>query len=111
PEDSAETAGSKLREGLTSILIRAGFADGELDPIVFALAATAAIAVPGNPLERSEPTLVADELGRTWPRVLSACPAGAPSLIVIEALHWAAQQMLEMVERLAARGDGPYLLV
>ena len=110
-EDSAETAGAKLREGLTSILIRAGFADGELDPIVFALAATAAIAVPGNPLDRSEPTLVADELGRTWPRFLSACAAGAPTLIVIEDLHWAGQQMLEMVERLATRGDGPYLLV
>ena len=110
-EDSAETAGTKLREGLTSILIRAGIADGELDPTVFALAATAAIAVPGNPLDRSEPTLVADELGRTWPRFLSACAAGEPTLIVIEDLHWAGQQMLEMVERLATRGDGPYLLV
>lgn len=110
-EDSAETAGVKLREGVTSILTRAGFADGELDPAVFALAATAAIAVPGNPLDRSEPTLVADELGRTWPRFLSACSAGAPTLIVIEDLHWAGQQLLEMVERLAARGDGPYMLV
>ena len=110
-EDSAETAGTKLREGLTSILIRAGFADGELDPIVFALAVTAAIAVPGNPLDRSEPTLVADELGRAWPRFLSACAAGEPTLIVIEDLHWAGEQMLEMVERLATRGDGPYLLV
>jgi DNA-binding SARP family transcriptional activator len=110
-EDSAETAGAKLRDGVTSILIRAGFADGEVDPIVFALAATAAIAVPGNPLNHSEPTLVADELGRTWPRFLSACSAGAPTLIVIEDLHWAGQQMLEMVERLATRGDGPYLLV
>jgi DNA-binding SARP family transcriptional activator/tetratricopeptide (TPR) repeat protein len=110
-EDSAETAGAKLREGLTSILIRAGFADGELDPVVFALAATAAIAIPGNPLDRSEPTLVAEELGRTWPRFLSACSAGAPTLIVIEDLHWAGQQMLEMVERLVSRGDGPYLLV
>jgi len=110
-EDSAETAGAKLREGLTSILIRAGIAHDELDPIIFALAATAAIGVPGNPLDRSEPTLVADELGRTWPRFLSACAAGEPTLIVIEDLHWAGQQMLEMVERLATRGDGPYLLV
>ena len=39
-EESAETAGVKLREGLIPILSRAGFADGELDPIVFALAAT-----------------------------------------------------------------------
>src|SRR5439155_16742757 len=62
-------------------------------------------------LDRSEPTLVADELGRTWPRFLSACAARAPTLIVIEDLHWAGQQMLEMVERLATRGDGPYLLV
>ena len=110
-EDSAETAGAKLREGLTSILVRAGIADDELDPIIFALAATAAIAVPGNPLDRSEPTLVADELGRTWPRFLSACAASEPTLIVIEDLHWAGQRMLEMVERLATRGDGPYLLV
>jgi hypothetical protein len=110
-EDSAETAGAKLREQLTPILIRAGFADGELEPIIFALAATAAIAVPGNPLDRSEPTLVADELGRAWPQFLSACAADKPTLIVIEDLHWAGEQMLEMVERLATRGDGPYLLV
>jgi hypothetical protein len=110
-EDSAETAGAKLREGLTSILIRAGLADGELDPIIFALAVTAAIAVPGNPLDRCEPTLVADELGRTWPRFLSACSADAPTLIVIEDLHWADQQLLEMIERLVTRGEGPYLLV
>src|SRR5579859_3103530 len=110
-EDSAETAGAKLREQLTSILRRVGFSDGEHDSIVFALAATAAIAVPGNPLDRAEPTLVADELGRTWPQFLSACAAGAPTLIVIEDLHWAGQQMLDMVERLATRGDGPYLLV
>ena len=110
-EDSAETAGAKLREQLTPILIRAGLADGELDSIVFALAATAAIAVPGNPLDRSEPTLVADEFGRAWPRFLSACAADKPTLIVIEDLHWAGEQMLEMVERLATRGDGPYLLV
>ena len=110
-EDSAETAGAKLREGLIPIFIRAGLADGELDPIVFALAATAAIAVPDNPLDRSEPTLVADELGRAWPRFLSACAADEPTLIVIEDLHWAGEQMLEMVERLATRGDGPYLLV
>jgi DNA-binding SARP family transcriptional activator len=109
-EDTAETAGAKLREQLTPILIRAGLADGELEPVVFALAATAAIAVPGNPLDRPEP-MVADELGRTWPQFLSACAAGAPTLIVIEDLHWADQQMLEMVERLATRGDGPYLLV
>jgi hypothetical protein len=89
-EDSAETARAKLREGLTSILIRAGVADDELDPIVFALAATAAIAVPGNPLDRYEPTLVADELGRTWPRFLSACdgPLSCATCHVLVASSW-----------------------
>lgn len=36
---------------------------------------------------------------------------GAEALRSGEDLHWAGQQMLEMVERLATRGDGPYLLV
>ena len=85
--------------------------DGELDRDVFALAATAAIAVPGNPLDRSEPTLVADELDGRGPGFSAPAPAGAPTLIIIEDLHWASKQMLEMVERLATRGDGPYLLV
>ena len=110
-EDSAETAGGKLRAGLAAILSQAGRTDDELDPVVFALAATAAITVPGNPLDRSEPTQVADEIGRTWPRFLSACAAGEPTLIVIEDLHWAGQEMLEMAERLVTRGEGPYLLI
>jgi class 3 adenylate cyclase len=110
-DDSAGTAGGKLREGLHRILATTGQAEQELDAIVFALATTAAITLPGNPLDRYEPKAVSDELGWAWPRFASACANQAPTLLVIEDLHWAGEPLLEMVERIAARGEGPYMVL
>jgi DNA-binding SARP family transcriptional activator len=84
---------------------------GELDATAFALAATAGIALSDSPLERLEPKAVADELGRAWPRFASACASANPVLFVLEDLHWAGEQMLEMVELLAARSTGPLLVI
>ncbi|MEU8820919.1 AAA family ATPase [Actinoplanes sp. NPDC048796] len=80
-------------------------------PTVHALAAGAAIRLPGNPLDTADPRTVADELGRAWPRFVSALAARGPLVLVIEDLHWAGAPMLAMVTRLLARSAGPVVLL
>ncbi|XVU21527.1 ATP-binding protein [Actinoplanes sp. CA-054009] len=80
-------------------------------PTVHALAAGAAISLPGNPLDAADPRTVADELGRAWPRFVSALAARGPLLLVIEDLHWAGAPMLAMLTRLLARSAGPVVLL
>jgi DNA-binding SARP family transcriptional activator len=86
-------------------------APAELDATVFALAATAGIDLPGSPLGRLEPKAVADELARAWPRFAGACAAGGPAVLVVEDLHWAGDQLLDMLELMVARAAGPLLVV
>jgi tetratricopeptide (TPR) repeat protein len=84
---------------------------GEIEATAFALAATAGITMQDSPLARMEPRAVADELARAWPRLISAYASDAPLLIVIEDLHWAGEQMLEMLELMVARSTGPLLVI
>jgi tetratricopeptide (TPR) repeat protein len=109
--DPAEAAADKLRSGVREALSGLGVPEAELEQSVFALAMTAGIAVPGNPLERLEPRAVADELSRAWPRFASAYASRGPTVFVVEDLHWAEAQLLDMLERLLARTEGPLLLV
>ncbi|MEV4352725.1 AAA family ATPase, partial [Actinoplanes sp. NPDC049596] len=78
---------------------------------VHALAAGAAIRLPGNPLSNADPRTVAEELGRAWPRFVTALAARGPVLLVIEDLHWAGGPMLAMLARLVARSAGPVVLL
>ncbi|XVV16651.1 ATP-binding protein [Actinoplanes sp. CA-131856] len=80
-------------------------------PTVHALAAGAAIRLPGNPLDSADPRTVDDELGRAWPRFVTALAARGPLLLVVEDLHWAGAPMLAMLTRLLARSAGPVVLL
>ena len=75
-----------------------------------ALAATAGLAVPGGHLSQLEPQAVADELSWAWPRFATA-NAGDVCVWVVEDLHWAGQTLLEMLERVMARSNGPLLVI
>jgi DNA-binding SARP family transcriptional activator len=110
-DDPVETAGERLRAGARAILAALPLPGEELDRTVFALAATAGIALPGNPLDRMEPRAVADELTRAWPRFATALAARRPTILLVEDLHWAGAPLLEMLPRLAARVAGPLLVV
>jgi DNA-binding SARP family transcriptional activator len=110
-DDPAGTAGERLRAGARAILAALPLPAEELDRTVFALATTAGIALPGNPLDRMEPRAVADELTRAWPRFATALAARRPTILLVEDLHWAGAPLLEMLPRLAARVDGPLLVV
>jgi class 3 adenylate cyclase/tetratricopeptide (TPR) repeat protein len=79
---------------------------------VAALAASAGIDVGDDErLVGSEPRLVGDAIGRAWPRFLTAMSADGPIILVIEDLHWAGDQLLETLGRIASRTDGPVLVL
>ncbi|WP_250005343.1 AAA family ATPase [Actinoplanes sp. M2I2] len=84
---------------------------GERDRTIFALATTAAIRLPGNPLDHADPRDVAEELGRAWPRLATALAAGGPLLLVVEDLHWAGASLVGLLARLVTRSIGPVILL
>jgi class 3 adenylate cyclase/tetratricopeptide (TPR) repeat protein len=109
--DPVEVAADKLRSSVSEALSGVGVPDSDVLQSIFALAMTAGISMPDNPLEHMEPRAVADELSRAWPRFAAAYAARGPTVFVVEDLHWAEAQLLDMLERLLARTEGPLLLV
>jgi DNA-binding SARP family transcriptional activator len=110
-DDAVTSAGGRLWAGARRVLSGLGLADDELDRTVFALATTAGIALPNNPLDQTEPRVVADELARAWPRFATGLATQQPTILLIEDLHWAGEQLIEMLERLTARAEGPLLVI
>ncbi|HKD99197.1 MAG TPA: AAA family ATPase [Micromonosporaceae bacterium] len=106
--DPGEAAQRKLTTRLGQLL---STLESDVDETVFALAATAAIEVPGNPLDDAPPRAVADALAQAWPRFATALAAGGPLIMVVEDLHWAGQPLLEMLVRLVGRATGPVVVL
>jgi class 3 adenylate cyclase/tetratricopeptide (TPR) repeat protein len=110
-DDPMEEAQARLRAATADLLHPLGITAAELDQTVQALAVSAGITLPGNPLDRLEPQAVADELARAWPLFATASASRGPSVFVVEDLHWAEDRLLDMLERLVARSSGPLLIV
>jgi predicted ATPase len=110
-DDPVEVAGDKLKARVRDVLAPLGLREEDVQHTIFALATTAGIPLADNPLDRIEPREVADELARAWPRFAGAFALRGPALFVIEDLHWAEDQLLDMLERLLARTAGPLLIV
>ncbi len=100
--DSAADAAAKLR-ALVEMLV-----GDEVERVTSALAASAGIVLGGPEREEPSPETVAEEIGLAWPRLLSAL---APAVVVIEDLHWAEPPLLDLVEAIVGRSEGPLLLV
>jgi class 3 adenylate cyclase/predicted ATPase len=111
-DDPAEVAAEKLTK-----LGRGVFDDdrsldsAEVDRVLFALATTAGISLPENPLEQMSPESIGEELGLAWPRFLSALASRRPTLVVIDDLHRGEPPLLDMVEHLVSRSSGPVFLL
>jgi class 3 adenylate cyclase len=110
-DEPGDEALAKLRattEGL--------FEDRSHDPhevldVEFAMATTAGIRAPDNPLDRIRPIEVAAALGRAWPRFVSAQARRAPTVLLVEDLHWADDQLLGMLQNIVRRSAGPVLVI
>jgi DNA-binding SARP family transcriptional activator len=103
-QDSAATAGEKLRRLVERV-------SPEPERTVSALAITAGITLPGNPLAVMQPESVAAEVALAWPRLATGLAAQGGAVLVIEDLHWAEAALLDMLEQLVARSTGPLLVV
>jgi hypothetical protein len=110
-DDPAASARERLRQKVETVLQRVSADPATVDHTVFALAFTAGITIPGNPLDNIRPAVVQLELSMAWPRFVSAYSATGPVILVLEDLHWAGDRLVEMMERLLARSTGPVLLV
>ena len=103
-QDSAAQAGEKLRRLVARV-------SAEPERTMSALAVTAGINLPGNPLAAMEPESVAAEVGLAWPRLATGLAAHGGAVMVVEDLHWAEAALLDMLEQLVARSAGPLLVV
>lgn len=110
-DEPAADAERKLREGIFGLGERLQLTDDDRDRTLHALAMTAGLPLPDNPLETLEPDAVAAELARAWPSFLSAVASAAPTIVVIEDVHWAGDQLIEMLDRLRTRSTGPLLFL
>lgn len=110
-DSSASAAQQRLRAGIADLVAPAGLPDADREAIQFALATTAGISMPGNPLDRARPVAVVTELNRRWPQFFAALTTRHPVVVVIEDLHWASEQVVEILERVLARATGPILLI
>ncbi|HKV86717.1 MAG TPA: AAA family ATPase [Candidatus Dormibacteraeota bacterium] len=110
-DDPAATAREQVRQKVGAVLQRVSADQATVDHTVFALAFTAGITIPENPLDKIRPLAVDNELSMAWPRFISACAAAGPVILVMEDLHWAGDRMIAMMDRLLARSTGPVLLV
>jgi DNA-binding CsgD family transcriptional regulator/tetratricopeptide (TPR) repeat protein len=101
-------AAAALRRHLERLLPDASPTATEL---THALAATAGLVVPRNPLDRAEPRAVDAAIRRAWPRYLTACVRPGPGILVIEDVHWADPQLLRVVESIHRDAQGPLVVV
>ncbi len=104
--DSAAAAAGKLARTVEGLL------DGpDVERVTAALAASAGIALPGGAPEELSPETLADEIALAWPRFLGALASREPVVVAIEDLHWADASLLELVQAILTRSDGPLLIV
>jgi class 3 adenylate cyclase/tetratricopeptide (TPR) repeat protein len=83
----------------------------EVLDVAFAMATTAGIRAEDNPLDRIRPIEVAAALGRAWPRFVTAQARRAPTVLLVEDLHWADEQLLGMLQNIMRRSSGPVLVI
>jgi class 3 adenylate cyclase len=110
-DDPGVEAAEKLRRLVHGLLDGSAPDSAAADRVLFALATSAGIAVPGNPLDELSPESIGEELGLAWPRLLSALADERPTVVIVEDLHWAEPPLLDMIEHLVSRSSGRLLLL
>ena len=109
-DDPPATAQAKLEAAVTR-LVDDGAIGSDREGVTFALATTAGIHLPDNPLDRIRPLAVATELGRQWSRFVTAQAHRAPTILFVEDLHWADDQLLATLEHVVRRSAGPLVVL
>ena len=110
-DEPADEALAKLRHAVDSVLKPMGLRPNELDETFFALATSASLQAPNNPLDLVEPESVGDEIARAWPRFLTGMASQAPAAIIVEDLHWADERLVSMLESVSTRSHGRLMVI
>jgi hypothetical protein len=76
-----------------------------------ALAFTVCLDTGDDTFARLQPSALRAELHRTWRALLSALAAEQPLVVVIDDIHWADPELLDLLEELADRSQGQLLFV
>ncbi len=76
-----------------------------------AIAYTVGLEFPEAPLRDLEPRQVRAEMHLAWRSLFSALAVEGPVVAVIEDIHWADPALLDLLEELAERAQGPLLFV
>jgi class 3 adenylate cyclase len=76
-----------------------------------ALASTVGLRPTGDPLGSLDPREVRRELVAAWRALFASMARSAPVVAVVEDLHWADSTMLDVLDELAERLDGPILFL
>lgn len=106
-DEPVDVARERMRERLGELLDPLGLSPAEVEVAAVSLAMTAGIQLDTGPVA----VVSAEDLARAWPRFATAFAARGPAVWVVEDLHWAGEPVLEMLERIAARTDGPLVLL
>jgi class 3 adenylate cyclase len=72
---------------------------------------TVGIALPGYDFETSDPEQLRAELVESWRIFFSALAVAGPLIAVVEDIHWAETALLDILDDLGARVQGPVLFV
>jgi DNA-binding SARP family transcriptional activator len=89
----------------------AAFDPGDAEPAIAVLTTAVGMTPQHDPLGSVSPEDLAGRLTLAWPEYVSAFAALAPTLVVLEDLHWAAPELVDLVQLLPNRATGPVLVV
>ena len=109
-DEPAESAAHKL-DSLRRPLAAVGLSEDELALSLAALATSANLPIAHDPLEGLDPEAVFAQMSLAWPRLLTGLAATRPLVVMVEDIHWADDSLLDMLELLGSRSQGPVLLV
>jgi len=76
-----------------------------------ALAYTIGLEDPRESLSASDPREVRDDLHAAWRSFFSALARSGPVIVVVEDIHWADPALLDLLEDVAERSEGPLLFL
>jgi class 3 adenylate cyclase/tetratricopeptide (TPR) repeat protein len=107
--DPAPTAVAKISELVGSAIDPA--LAGERQRTVAALISTLGIETADDPLGAVDPRELSRERLAAWRALLTSVARRAPTVVVVEDIHWADATMLDVLDELSERVDGPILFL
>jgi class 3 adenylate cyclase len=84
---------------------------GDRSRTAAALVSTLGLRLPDDPLRALDPRELYRELLAAWRALLASMARHAPVVAVVEDIHWADPTMLDVLDELAERLDGPILFL